>query len=215
MHTIQQKILNLIDSCDLGKLSLRRIGMLVGVGDKHPQKIEFHLQQLERKGFIKRDKKNKTIKRLRGKSPDDIFVSLPIVGAANCGEANIFADEKIEGFLKISRSLLKQKNTKKLFAIKAVGYSMNRADIDGKSIDEGDYVIVDGKSRSPENGNYVVSIIEDMANIKKFIQDEEKITLISESDLDMPPIYIHPDDMVDYMICGKVIQVIKKPGVQS
>jgi SOS-response transcriptional repressor LexA len=50
-----------------------------------------------------------------------------------------------------------------------------------------------------------------MANIKKYIFDEEnnQIVLVSQSSKDIPPIYIHEDD--SFMVNGKVIQVIKKP----
>ena len=50
-----------------------------------------------------------------------------------------------------------------------------------------------------------------MANIKKFFLDREnrQVVLMSESTKDFPPIYIHEDD--EFMVNGKVVQVIKKP----
>jgi len=91
---------------------------------------------------------------------------------------------------------------------------MNRAEIDGKKIDDGDYVIIDSQNCEAKDGEVVLSVIDGMANIKKFSVDEEnnQIVLVSESTQNFPPIYIHQDD--DYMINGKVIQVIKKPSTR-
>ena len=211
MHILQRKILETSNNCNLGRLSLRRIAKLVG--EKHPQKIKFHLEQLERKGLIKHDRGRKEIVNLKDIKTDHTeLVSIPILGSANCGEAALFAEEHIEGFLKVSKRILK-KDTK-LFALKAVGNSMNRATIDGKQIDDGDYIIVDCEARDPSNGDYVVSMIDGLANIKKFFWDNasNQVVLYSESDQDLAPIYIHPDDVDDYLVCGKVMQVFKRPN---
>ena len=105
---------------------------------------------------------------------------------------------------------------KNIFAIKAYGDSMNNARIpNGRNsvhnIQEGDYVIVDPTSKNPSTGDYVLSIIEGTANIKKFVDDtaNNQVVLISESTNDLPPIHI--DRTMDYLINGKVIQVIKAP----
>ena len=88
---------------------------------------------------------------------------------------------------------------------------MKKSNINGMSIEDGDYLIIDSDYRTPRNGDVVLSVIDDMANIKKYVFDEEnnQIVLVSQSTKDIPPIYIHEDD--SFMINGKVIQVIKKP----
>jgi repressor LexA len=144
------------------------------------------------------------------------LISLPIIGSANCGEAAVCAEQKVEGYLKVSLKILGDKLKSKaddLFVLRAVGNSMNRANIQGKSIEEGDFVIVEKNQDTPANGDYVVSTIDGLANIKKFIFDQqnEQIILISESTLELPPIYIHQDDYSSYMVCGKVVEVIKQP----
>ncbi len=65
--------------------------------------------------------------------------------------------------------------------------------------------------KNVKNGDIVLSIIDGMANIKKFFLDKEhgQAILMSESTKEFPPIYIHEDD--DFMINGKVVQVIKTP----
>jgi repressor LexA len=89
---------------------------------------------------------------------------------------------------------------------------MNRANIDGNSLEDGDYAIIDSVLKDPNNNDYVVSVIDGLCNIKKFIMDTEnkQIVLVSESTQNFPPIYIHPEEK-SYFVCGKVVQVIKKP----
>ena len=91
---------------------------------------------------------------------------------------------------------------------------MNRVNIDGKRIEDGDYAIIDYEYKTPRNGDIVLSIIDGASNIKKFYRDEDgNIVLASDSTQNFPPIYIHKDD--NYMINGKVVQIIKRPKLQS
>jgi repressor LexA len=210
MHPIQEKLLKCIETTNISDMTLREIGSLIK--EPLPQKIKHHLEQLEKKGFISYNRKNKTISRSITKSQTkSLFVSVPIIGAANCGPATIFANENIEGYLKISKNILNK--CKNIFALKAQGLSMNRSSINGMSIEDGDYIIIDSDYRSPRNGDVVLSVIDDMANIKKYIFDEDnnQIVLVSESSKNIPPIYIHEDD--SFMVNGRVIQVIKKPKI--
>jgi SOS-response transcriptional repressor LexA len=137
-----------------------------------------------------------------------LFISIPILGSANCGPATIYADENIEGFLKISKKFLPKH--KGIFAIKAQGNSLNRSSINGKNIEHGDYVIIDSGQTSAKDGDYVLSIIDNMANIKKFRIDHKngRIALVSESTQSINPIFIHTED--EFRINGKVLDVIKK-----
>jgi repressor LexA len=208
MHPIQEKLLKLLDQKTLSDMTLRDIGELIK--EPLPQKIKHHLEQLEKKGFIKYDRKNKSISRIKlGSKILSPFISVPVIGSANCGPATIFANENIEGYLKISKNILNK--CKNIFAIKAQGLSMNKSNINGMCIEDGDYLIIDSDYRTPRNGDVVLSVIDDMANIKKYVFDEEnnQIVLVSQSTKDIPPIYVHEDD--SFMINGKVIQVIKKP----
>ncbi len=208
MHNIQEKLLQVMQNKNLNGMTLREIGEMIG--EKFPQKVKHHLDQLQKRGLVKIDKTKKTImKSIGGAIKNTQLISIPIVGSANCGPATIFANENIEGYLKISKTILRK--FKNIFAIRAQGLSMNRAMVNGNTIEDGDYLLVDSDQTSPSNGDIVLSVIDDMANIKKYVWDEanNQIVLVSESTKDIPPIYIHEDD--SFMINGKVIQVIKKP----
>ena len=207
MHELQEKLLKVIDEKNIGALTLRDIGALVG--EKLPQAVKHHLSQLERKGFISIDKKNKIIRRARSEArATGLFLTVPIVGSANCGPATIFADQNIEGYLKISKRLIPK--IKNLFAIKADGDSMNHAKISGKSIESGDFAIIDGDTKEARDGDYVLSIIDNLALMKRLRYDKKnhRIALISESSKSYDPIFVHEDD--DFHISGKIVDVVKK-----
>jgi repressor LexA len=212
MHPTQEKLLKLTDQKNIGHLTLREIGALIG--EKQPQAIKHHLSQLERKGFIVIDKKKKTIVRVGPRSDGhrnadaSLFVSIPILGSANCGPATIFADENIEGYLKISKRLVS--GFKSMFAIKADGNSLNRAKIGGKQVETGDYVLIDSSRGTPKDGDYVLSIIDGLATIKKYRLDKknDRIALLSESSQDYAPIFIHEDD--DFRVNGTAVEVVKR-----
>lgn len=208
MHVIQQKLLRLADSYNLGAMALRDIARIINVD--HPQLIKHHLEQLEKKELINWNRGAKIITK-NSSSPvtnTDLMI-IPVVGAANCGPASIYADEYVVEHIKVSRTLLK--NRTKIFAIRAVGSSMNMAEIEGKSIDEGDYVLIDPNDKNISSNDYVLSVIDDMANIKKVFFDNihQQIALVSESTHQYPPIYLDQTEDTSYYICGKAVQVIK------
>jgi SOS-response transcriptional repressor LexA len=210
MHPIQEKILKVAQKRDLAKLSLRQLGSLIG--EKHPQKVKHHLDQLKKKRLL-----NVTTGKKIQKERKSIFgnkslslIEIPILGAANCGEAIAAAEEQLEGYLSVSPKILGV-HKKKLFALRAVGDSMNQAKVKNEAIENGDYVIIDQEKVAPQDGDYVVSIINGCANVKrfKFNKEEQRVELHSESSRNYPPIFIHPDDVGDYLVNGVVVKVIK------
>lgn len=205
MHIIQEKLLKEINRKNLSGMTLREVGYLVD--EKSAQKIKHHLTQLSKKGFITYNSIKREIKKVQKISREG-FVSLPIVGAASCGPATIFAEENITGYLKVSKKLAPHSG--KLFVLRAEGNSMNKANINKKNIEDGDFVVVDAEQQIPEPGQYIVSIIDEVANIKKFVPDPQnkRIVLKSESTKYYLPIFIHEND--NYTISGRVIDVIKK-----
>lgn len=215
MHRIQEKILKLLETQDVSNLALREIAMKINETGS-PQKIKHHLNQLAQKGLIIIDKQKNTIKKVAtGIDKNSGLISLPIYGSANCGEATFFAEDHIEGYLKVTKSILGDliKRAGDLFVLRAVGPSMNRADVAGNAIEDGDYVIVDKEKTAPCDGDYIVSIIDGAANIKKIFVDRQnqQLILVSESNQQIPPIYIHDKDLDSYLISGKVAKVMKKP----
>ena len=180
----------------------------------------YYLEKLSSAGFIQReDGRSRAIEVSIGVDvldedaiPSPIgadSITVPIVGAANCGAADILAEGEVEGYVKVTRSLLRKRDN--IFALKAEGDSMNRASINGKTIEEGDYVLIDFEALDPKDGDYVLSVIDGCANLKKFYRDPNtgSIALVPESDNpEHKPIFISSED--DFMINGKIISVVKK-----
>ncbi|MDX1535381.1 MAG: S24 family peptidase [Candidatus Spechtbacterales bacterium] len=208
MHSIQEKLLQAIKNTDISGMTLREMGDVIDVS--HPQKIQHHLNQLEKRGLILRDEES--IKAVEaGPVKDSGLVSIPVLGLASCGVPVALADEVFEGFIQVSNKLLRKQED--IFSIKAQGNSMNRAKVGSEklSIEDGDYVLVDASFKDPKHGDYVVVAVDEVAAIKRFAKDGDKIILVSESTQDYPPIYLHADDK--FIINGRVIQVIKSPKV--
>ena len=88
---------------------------------------------------------------------------------------------------------------------------MNRAEIRGKRIEDGDFVIVDSENVDVRNGDVVVAILNNRATVKRVVEDRinGQVVLTAESSFDYEPIYLHADD--DFQISGKVIEVLKRP----
>jgi len=211
MNIIQTQLLNLIASTpEMGSFSLRKIAELLGAKGK-PQIAKYHLQQLEKRGLIQMNLDEGVLKLVQKgynhatKSP---LFAIPVVGAANCGPAVTYADQRVESYLKISSSLL-PRNKNRLFAIKADGDSMNQVKINKKNIETGDYVLVDREAGNYNNGDVVLAIIDGLATIKEFYRDKanNRIILKANSDHEYMPIYIVENDK--FIINGKVVDVIK------
>ncbi len=217
MHTIQQQLLALSKKKNLAQLSLREMANHIGMPGESPQKIKHHLMQLEKKGFLNIDRATGKMDRSSAspgwaqgllQTTSNIF-SIPVIGTANCGPATIYAEQNFQGFLRVSSRLVGRSKPKGLYAIKTSGSSMNRAEINGKRIEDGDYVIIDSLDKTPHTGDVVVAIVDNKGTIKRFIDDREngQVVLRADSSFDYEPIYLHPDD--DFSISGKVIGIIK------
>ena len=211
MNINQQKILDLAKKKDISKMTLTDLAKELNID--HLYKVKYHLEQLKKKNliYIGSDRKTQKVAGPKGFLLDKIL-SIPIVGSANCGTALELAQESVQGYLKISKRVIEFSQAGNLIALRAVGKSLNKAKINGKNVDNGDYLIVDC-ARQPQNNDYVLSIIDGAANFKKFYKDNERkeIHLISESTLDIPPIILHQDDISTsgYLVNGVVVRVVK------
>ena len=177
----------------------------------------YHLEKLKDGGYIEREPKQargmtlapfEYAMSLSGTLSGFEFISIPLVGSANCGPAELLAEENIEGYLTVKKELLPRASG--IFALRASGHSLNRANVKGKTIEDGDYVLIDAEDRNIKDGDYVLSIIGGSANLKKYHFDKKKgqIILSSESTIAFKPIIILPGD--DYAVNGKVVGVIKR-----
>ncbi len=155
------------------------------------------IEALEKKELIKRDTDRKIylVENDNFVNFKNIF-SIPVYGLASCGEALAYAEDNIDGFLQISKALFRGVDSAKLFAVKALGDSMDK---DG--INDGDYVIFEKYDYSKGDeleGKIVVAVINGMATIKRYKKvSEDIIGLFPRSTNSIhQPIFIHSSDSI-------------------
>ena len=156
--------------------------------------VNDHLAALERKGYITRTKKARSIQ-LTGKGEHSLdrapAEALPLVGSVAAGSP-ILAEENIEEYVPVAAHQANEGG----FCLRVRGDSMIE---DG--ILDGDTIIVDGK-RSPRKGDVVVALVdEDEATVKRYIPHGSEVELMP-ANCEMQPIIV-PSNMVQ--IQGVVI----------
>ena len=193
----QQEILEYIKKNILDKgfpPSVRDIGEAVGLSST--SSVHSQLENLEKKGFIRRDlKKFRSIEIV-----DDDFqlarrevVNVPMVGTITAGQP-ILAVENINDYFPIPAEFMPNAVT---FMLKVKGDSMINA-----GILDGDEIIVK-QQNTADNGDYVVALIDDSVTVKTFYKEKDHIRLQPEND-NMDPLIF---DNVE--ILGKVIGVFR------
>jgi len=123
------------------------------------------VEALEKKDLLKRDEDRKIflVENENYANWENIF-SIPMYGLASCGEALSYADNNVDGYLQISKSLFREESPAKLFAVKALGDSMDK-----NEISDGDYVVFEKCEPGCDfEGKIVVAVINGMATIKRY-----------------------------------------------
>ncbi|KKT84600.1 MAG: hypothetical protein UW82_C0016G0009 [candidate division WWE3 bacterium GW2011_GWC2_44_9] len=190
---MQEKLYKLIQIEDITGKSLREIGKRIGIA--HPQSVKYHLRRLVDAGFI-------TTKSMavRPKIDQNGIVTIPVLDELNIAGQDATSIKSIKTNLRVAKTILNDKvvtNLKCVYAVRAFGNFMNRGNIDGINIEDGDYVLI-------------ISSTEGYAAVRKYLKDGlGQVVLITESTQDYPPIYL--DDHMTHCVLGKALQVIKKP----
>jgi repressor LexA len=152
--------------------SVREIGEAVGLSSSST--VHNHLNQLERRGLIKRDpSKSRTVQLVQDAEIDQQrrnAVSVPIVGNVAAGSP-ILAEQNIEDHVLLSSELAKDG----YFLLRVRGDSMVNA-----GILDGDLVLVRPQHEA-SNGTIVVALVEGDATVKRFERSDGHIKLIAEN----------------------------------
>jgi repressor LexA len=174
-----------------------------GLGLKSLRSFFNYLNDLEAKGYISRNSGRGL--ELKGISKGG-FVDIPVLGTANAGAASVFAQEYIEGYLKVSKNLVRNRD---VFAVQISGTSMNKAKVNGKTIDDGDFVLVDATNTNYRNGDRVLVVIDGLATVKTYRSvDGRNIVLWPEStEKKHKPIFLTQED--NFVVNGKIVNVLK------
>lgn len=208
----QELVLKVIRKCYLENgyaPSLTELQEGLGIATKRG--VVNHLIALEKKGYIFRTGEPRGIHMVE--NDDEVvynyLIGVPILGYANAGTPLVSAEEENLGILKIDKALIGKK--KNLFALIVKGDSMNLADIDGKNIVEGSYIIVQ-KDVNMEDGDVVVAVIENSATVKRLKKEKDMIVLYPQSNNPLnQPIFLNKE--TDSMFNGKVVKVLENPSI--
>jgi repressor LexA len=171
----QTKILDYIRSVTKSRNyppSVREIGENVGLSSSST--VHNHLNQLERRGLIKRDpSKSRTVQLVQDQEADQQrrnAVSVPIIGNVAAG-APILAEQNIEDYVLLSPDIAKEG----YFLLRVRGDSMINA-----GIFDGDMVLVRPQHEAP-NGSIVVALVDGDATVKRFERSNGHVKLIAEN----------------------------------
>ena len=152
--------------------SVREIGEAVGLSSSST--VHNHLNQLERRGFIRRDpSKSRTVQLVQDESVDKQrrnAVSVPIVGNVAAG-APILAEQNIEDHVLLSPDMAQDG----FFLLRVRGDSMINA-----GILDGDMVLVRPQQEAT-NGSIVVALVDNDATVKRIERGNGHVKLIAEN----------------------------------
>ena len=161
---------------------------------KSTSTVHGHLEQLEKRGLIRRDStKPRAMEVLE--NPLSKGRSVPLVGRVTAG-IPILAEENIEDYIVLPQDLVGSED--ELFALRVRGESMIRA-----GILNGDYIIVRRQSHA-DNGDIVVAMIEDEATVKRIFFERDGVRLQPENPY-YDPIYSRKVQVV-----GRVTALFRK-----
>ena len=163
------------------------------------------VEALEKKGLVRRDDDRK-IYMVKNETFSDLknIFSIPTYGLASCGEALAFADNNVEGYVQVSTSLFRKEKPAQLFAVKALGDSMDKA-----GVTDNDYVVFAKYDNSEDLENkIVVAVINGMATIKVYrTLNDHMIGLFPQSsNARHQPIYLDRSDQI--LIAGVFRKVL-------
>lgn len=175
--------------------TVREIADAVGV--KSSCTVQTHLNALEKKGYISRDRyRYRSIQVASASLPAFTrAVYVPILGEITAG-VPMLAQQNIEASYPLPIDLVRDGD--EVFMLKVRGDSMINA-----GIFDGDLVAI-RRQPAARNGEIVAALLEDEATIKRFYKDGSAIRLVAENP-DYEPIVTR-----DCTILGKVILSIRQ-----
>ena len=183
LNPTQQKLYQLLAKENQNfSLSLREIAELIGVNSHNT--VEHHLQQLEKKGYIFRNKESGRIEALKDPARDILYLNL--YGTAQCGPEGFFAEDNIIERMPLPAKQLHIKPNS--FLVRAENDSME------PMIYSGDLVVVE-KVAEPANGSVVVVTQNDGAKIKKLFVENGTMVLQSLNSKYNPIIVSQPQEV--------------------
>ena len=168
LHPIQKKLLRILKENIADPLTIRELQERLDISSTSV--VHHHIQQLEKKGYLRRNPSNSKDYQVLADSPEKKITYINLYGLAQCGPKGTILDGSPIDRIPIASKILGFPSSD-AFMVKAKGDSMS------PKINNGDLVIA-RKAKKSENGSTVVCINNGEALIKK-IQKGKEIILIS------------------------------------
>ena len=184
--------------------TIEELRRLRGVGSTRT--VLRYLDALKEESYIERWSGARGLRMRKGAAASLETRLIPIVGEAPAGQL-MPAEENILGQVQLPKEFLKPPSAK-FFLLRVRGDSMNRAKVEGQSIEDGDLVLVRQQERA-DPGKIVIALVDGEATIKKMVKGLGYYVLRPEStNLKHRPIIVAQD----FRVQGIVSRVFKKGG---
>lgn len=184
--------------------TVEELRRLLGVGSTRT--VLRYLDALKEEGYIERWSGARGLRMRRGSAGGLETRLIPIVGEAPAGQL-MPAEQNILGQVQIPKEFLKPINSK-FFLLRVRGDSMNRAKVEGQTIEDGDLVLVRQQEKT-DPGKVVVVLVDGEATIKRLVKGPGYYVLRPEStNSEHRPIIVAQDFRVQGIVC----RVFKKGG---
>jgi repressor LexA len=185
--------------------TVEELRRLLGVGSTRT--VLRYLDALKEEGYIERWSGARGLRMRRGPTARSLETRLvPIVGEAPAGQL-MPAEENMLGQVQMPKEFLKPPSAN-FFLLRVRGDSMNRAKVEGQTIEDGDLVLVRQQDRV-DPGKIVVALVDGEATIKKLVKAPGYYVLKPEStNSKHRPIIVAQD----FRVQGTVCRVFKEGG---
>jgi len=162
---------------------------------KSKRGVTQYLEVLEKKWFLSRGEWYRSI-RLGNSVGMQTTMNIPILWYANAGTPLAVAESNDYGTLPISKSLIKW-NEKNHFVLRVSGSSMNEQIVNGKTIDNGSYVLIEKTNVNLNESDAFLFEVDGWATLKRYKKNAQQIYLIPNSSEDHhTPIVLSEHDNV-------------------
>lgn len=132
-------------------------------------------------------------------------LNIPILGYANAGTPLAIAQENDYGTLPISKNIISG-DGKDYFVLRVSGTSMNKYELNGKTLDNGSYVLIKKDDTNLNEKDAFLFIVDGGATLKRYKKNAGQVYLLPESHEEHhTPIILSEHDHVSAN--GKVVDV--------
>lgn len=196
LHPTQERLLKLLKENLTDPLTVRELQTELGLSS--PSVVQHHIQQLEKRGYLRRTPGNPHDYQILADEPEKKITYINLYGLAHCGPRGSILDGNPLDRIPIATRLLGF-SSKDAFMVRAKGDSMK------PKINDRDLVIAK-KTHDWVSGNIVVCVNNEVAIIKKVIEETNNIILRSLNEKYDP--FVASDD---FRVEGIVKGIISYP----